>query len=418
MGRSLPRRLGACRALVILVIACMSARARAQAATETPAEVPQPKEPSAEAPSTEVSPPGAHAELASPQELYDLAFAALAEGDRALATSLLQQLMTEAPDDPHAAKARGVLALLEEHEPTPTVGTLTPEPAQAAPERPEPRAVPESGREHHTSAARAELVFAQTVHGIAFGAEICMIARCEDERGLIGLLMLGGGTGFALSYFGSEQGVTPGFARALTDGALWGAAHGLMFMAATSALDDDANEDQTVGAHLAIGQLLGLGAAVGLHAALEPTPGQVSLTSSGGLWMLLSTAQLLGALDGDFDGSTWGIALLVASDVGLVSGGLLASAQPMSASRVLMIDAMGLVGGLTGLGIGVVAQEDPEPELTFSLGLLGTLTGLGLGYGLTAHWDDDEDGRDDDGRASLQIVPVAGGAMAAAHVTF
>jgi hypothetical protein len=345
-----------------------------------------------------------------------LAFAALAAGDRALARGLLEQLLRLAPEHELADEAREVLTVIEDAAKTPAQ-TVSVGPPPAVAEQPPshaPKLAPERART--TGAARAELIFVQTVHGIALGGELCLMAECEDARAVTGLLMAGGGVGFAASFFGSRSGVTPGFARALTDGMLWGAANGLFVMLATDALDQTFDEGPVVGAHLALGQLLGVGAAWGLYAGLQPTTGQVSLTSSGGLWMLAVVAQVLGATEADLTEATWGLALLGASDVGLFAGGLLASRQPMSASRVLMIDAAGLLGGLTGLGLGVLLQSDsPQPGPTFALGATGTLVGLGLGYALTRRWDDDAA---HDEQASVHVVPVAGGALAIGRMAF
>jgi hypothetical protein len=93
-----------------------------------------------------------------------------------------------------------------------------------------------------------------------------------------------------------------------------------------------------------------------------------------------------------------------------VGGAFFARAVPMTASRVLLIDAGGLLGTLTGMGVSVLAQgSDPAPEPTLGVGLAGTLIGLGLAYHLTSDWDEDDD--DDAAGPRLALAHRAGGAQ-------
>jgi hypothetical protein len=268
----------------------------------------------------------------------------------------------------------------------------------------------EAHGERATGAARAEVAFFQTVHGIALGAELCLITECNDAQPWTLALMAGGGAGFGVSWYLTRDGVRPGLARALTDGVLFGAANGLGLMAATGALDDTYDEDRVIGAHLALGQLGGLGLAAGFYHALQPTAGQVSLTASGGIWALAVFGQAAAIFEPSWDGQTWASVLLVAGDAGLVAGGFFAAEEPMSASRVMLIDAGGLLGALTGLGVGVLAQgETIELAPTFGASLGGTLLGLGLDYHLTSGWESGETGQ---APARFALVPTRGGGLA------
>jgi hypothetical protein len=237
------------------------------------------------------------------------------------------------------------------------------------------------------------------------------MADCEGPQPWSALLMLGAGAGFGVSFAASTDGVAPALSRALTDGVLWGAANGFMLMYGTRALDDEYDEAPIVAAHLAAGQLLGLGLSGALYAQLVPSTGQVSLTSSGGLWTLAATAQLAAAFDPDFGDEEWGWLLLGAGDLGLIAGGLLAAHVPMSTSRVLMIDAGGLLGGLGGLGLAMLAQEDPAIGVTFGSGFAGTLLGLGLSYYFTREWDRDDAGE----HTRLTLTPLHGGLQLGVH---
>jgi hypothetical protein len=234
----------------------------------------------------------------------------------------------------------------------------------------------------------------QTLHGVALGLEVCAMAECQDAEPWVAAMMLGAGTGFAASHFITHKGVSPGLARALTNGTLWGAAHGLeVFFGAE--LDRGFDEELWLGASLALGQLGGVGVAALLHDALDPTAGQVSLASSGGIWANVITGEVLGILEPDSSGGSLAWLLMATGDVGLVAGGLLGSYQPMTASRVLMIDAGGVLGSLVGLGLGVLVAPDdfgdPDTRVMFGVGLIGTLTGLGSAYYLTNEWDASDD---------------------------
>ncbi|MDH5676017.1 MAG: hypothetical protein OEZ06_28100 [Myxococcales bacterium] len=372
------------------------------------------------------SPPSAEpaaqsAAVSSPEDLYHLAFAALAQERTELALALLQQLRTEHPDHPLARRAAELAAHLATRPLAPpasapaATGAYVPSAQPGDPTReraPEPAPIAEAeadgvgAEQRPTGAARAELMFFQTVHGIALGAETCAILGCDGPRSWTAALMLGGGLGLSASYLASREGITPSMARALTDGVIWGAANGLMLMSATDALSGSTDEGLVIGGHFMGGQLLGLAASAYLHYELQPTTGQVSLTSSGGLWALALSAQFMAMLDQNFTDETWGWTLLLASDAGLLAGGILASYQPMSASRVLLIDAGGVLGGLTGMGLSLLLQDRARETPTFGGGVLGTASGLVLGYVLTAGWDRSERGTG----VRLSLQPTQGGA--------
>ncbi len=330
------------------------------------------------------------------EDSYHEAFKALARGERALALRLLQALIAAAPQNPLAARARLLSALL--------AATQAPLPVERAP------AARDTRGPRPTATARAEVVFFQTVHGIALGAEVCAMARCEQSQPWVASLMLGAGAGLGASFALTADGVTPGLARATTDGTWWGAANGLGLLYASRAIDHDGSS-ATAGAFLALGQLsgLGLGSFIGLQ--LQPSAGQVSLTASGGLWSLVVGGQFLGALKPSFGSGTWAALLLGVGNAGVLGGGLLARAVPMATSRVLLIDAGGLLGTLSGLGIALLAQgKRPDAAPTLAVGLVGTLGGLALAYHLTSGWDHGEGADSTD--ASLGLAPLPGGLLA------
>jgi hypothetical protein len=95
----------------------------------------------------------------------------------------------------------------------------------------------------------------------------------------------------------------------------------------------------------------------------------------------------------------------------VLAGALLAHSVPMTTSRVLLIDAGGLLGTLSGLGLAVLAQgDDVHAAATLVPGLLGTLTGLGVAYYLTQDWDSAEDTAAT--QLHMGLAPIRGGALA------
>ena len=103
--------------------------------------------------------------------------------------------------------------------------------------------------------------------------------------------------------------------------------------------------------------------------------------------------------------------LLTTGNAGVLGGALLAHSVPMTTSRVLLIDAGGVLGTLSGLGLAILAQGDRvEPTPTFAAGVVGTLTGLGLAYYLTSDWDGADDREST--QLHLGVTPVPSGAVA------
>jgi hypothetical protein len=391
-------RAGTRLAIALGAALCASAvRAQQpQAAPGEPAIAPESNPPLA---------PGARLTDAEVEARYHGAFEALARGERDAAVQLLQSIVEAAPEHSLAEHARKLLSdLAATAPPAQRPSSWLPEEDRAPPSA-APRA-PHAQAQHPTSTARAELVFFQTLHGIALGAEFCALIACNGAQPWVLSMMAGAGAGFAASWHFSRSGVTPGLSRSLTDGVLWGAANGIGLALALG----DTDRATSTAAFLAGGQLIGLGLAGLLYDRFEPTAGQVSLTASGGLWSLAVAAQFVGALDGHYGSRTWAWVLLGTGNAGVLAGAMLARSVPMTTSRVLLIDAGGLLGTLTGLGVAVLAQgNDIQPTPTLIPGLIGTLTGLSIAYSLTSDWDTVDRTA---AQLHLGVMPVPSGAAA------
>ncbi len=120
----------------------------------------------------------------------------------------------------------------------------------------------------------------------------------------------------------------------------------------------------------------------------------------------------LAAASTDPDEEEVSLSLLAAGDVGLGMGAYLATLVPdISRAQTLVIDAGGIVGGISGGGLGVLIVGSRRAiRATAALAALGVAAGLGAAAYLTRDWGDSDD---DDGsgarRSSCRPSAVAAG---------
>ncbi|MCC7380814.1 MAG: hypothetical protein IT384_03235 [Deltaproteobacteria bacterium] len=303
--------------------------------------------------------------------LYHLAFRALASRRVREAREILAQLAKAHQGHPAAARAEDLLVRLQGAPVTaPSEGGFMESTRDGAP----------------TGFSRAELVVGQTLHGIAVGAEICVIAECDDVRAFGALMVLGGGGALALSLYFSNDGITPGHAVALNNGTIWGLFNGLMIAGLASRELDSA---QALGGLLLGGQMLGLAAGEVLWRATRAGPGDFALASSFGYWSGALTMFIFAASDLDSIESQVVFGTLMATvDAGLIAGAILARYAPISRGHVAVIDGGGLLGALLGLGAAFIAQGDnARVGPTFVSASIGMVTGLGVTAYLTRNFD-------------------------------
>jgi hypothetical protein len=223
----------------------------------------------------------------------------------------------------------------------------------------------------------------------AFGAD-------EPEPYGLGLLV-----GAPVGFFGSRAvarrtNLTIGQARAITWGGTWGTWQGFGWrevfdIGAGSAADcipdvpcdyGGDTDEETFAAMI-------VGGAVGVAAG--------ALLSRGSLTDAQATGANLGALWGSWFGVAAGVladledddllaATLVGGDVGLAAGALATPGLGWSRNRWRMVSLGGLLGGLAGLGIDLLASVDDE-KTAVGIPLATSVIGLGVGVAASRNHD-------------------------------
>jgi hypothetical protein len=148
------------------------------------------------------------------------------------------------------------------------------------------------------------------------------------------------------------------------------------------------NEAQRTFAMLMGGQVLGLGIGELSWRLTGASAGDVSLTGSGGIWTTALTMLTLAAADVHADARSTALAAMIASDLGLLGGAVLARYYPVSRGHALLLDLGGGLGTLIGLGSVVLLAGDHTDGRAAAAGAAaGAVAGLGLTAFLTRSWD-------------------------------
>ncbi|MEM9488873.1 MAG: hypothetical protein AAGC55_06995, partial [Myxococcota bacterium] len=318
-------------------------------------------------------------------QLYHQAYSALASGEAARAQAVLTELYAAYPDHPAGALAEELLELMDNLEQRATsarAAAATGPTDTDAVDREPPGPVRDDPHvaERPSRAARAELAVGQLFHGIGVGLELCALAECGEDR-IFGTALLGGLAGAGVALFATRRGITQGTRALINSGTLWGAYNGAMLLPAT-----DPDDDSTVAGQILAGQVLGFTIGLALN-RYRPTEGQVALAGTFGLWAGALTTLGMIAADREFETGTTFTTIVIASDLGLVLGGLLAANYRRSRGYTLLIDTGGIVGMLGGLGGAVLLAEDPSNELSAGLAMVGAMVGLAATAYLARNFD-------------------------------
>lgn len=225
-----------------------------------------------------------------------------------------------------------------------------------------------------SGSGETELKVWGTTYGIWLGLMVPLALSPDGPEPYGAGLLIGAPGGFFLARaLTRSRPLSLGQVRAITWGGTWGALQGLALAGARD-VDGDA-----VFGYMAIGS--GLGLAGGLAAARrEITPGTATSASLGslwGAWFGLASSLLM-----DFEGDETWVTMMLAGNAGLIGGALAGSRWPLSRSRARMISVGGLIGGVGGLGVVLLAHVDNQ-DPAIGIALTGSVLGLVVGGALT-----------------------------------
>ncbi|MEN9796310.1 MAG: hypothetical protein RL653_6 [Pseudomonadota bacterium] len=240
--------------------------------------------------------------------------------------------------------------------------------------------------EQPNNGARAELVLAQTLHGLTLGLETCFALNgCSTTQALAGASLLGSAAGAGLALLYSRDGVTAGQALAINSGTAWGAWNTAILL---SLAGGELTGNSILGL-MAAGQVVGTVAGHFAWAGLDLAAGDVALMNSVGLYAGMTTVlTLIAAGGGQFGATAVTGVLLAATDVGLVAGYLVSRQYPLGRGRVLVMDAGALLGGLLGSSVVFLATFNGQAAAVGAIagGLGGIAAGLHITRNLDLEW--------------------------------
>jgi hypothetical protein len=237
---------------------------------------------------------------------------------------------------------------------------------------------------------RTELIVWGTGYGAWLGLAVpWMLGSDSPEAYGVGFLA-GAPLGFlaARTYDGRYR-PTEGQARAITFGGSWGTYQGFgwaeVFDLGSREYRDCAPEgpcyfyeetdtEQRVAAAV-VGGLLGVG--TGAVLARRPiTPGTAAAVSLGALWG--SWFGFAGSYIAGLDDDDLFAATLLAGNAAVVAGAVAAPRWKLTESRARLISLGGLIGGLAGVGVLLIAQPDDE-KVAIAIPMATSAAGLAAG---------------------------------------
>jgi len=237
-----------------------------------------------------------------------------------------------------------------------------------------------------------ELQVWMTLYGAWLGVAV-PAAFGSDAAEAYGVgLLAGGPTGFiAGRALARALDLSEGQARAITLGGTWGTWQGLGWQEVFEIGIDQtcgpdpfggsedcyANEDtsEEMFAAMIVGGLAGIGTGA-LLAGRDISPGTGTVVNFGSLWG--TWFGVAGGTIAGLDGDDLLAASLVGGDVALLATALLAPGWNVTRSRARMVSIAGVLGGLAGAGIDLIAQPD-DTKVAMGIPLAGSLLGLTLG---------------------------------------
>lgn len=150
-------------------------------------------------------------------------------------------------------------------------------------------------------------------------------------------------------------------------------------------------------AMMALGGLTGIGVGWALAANKDIRPGTATMISNSAFWGTWY-GLALGKAAGMNDDGVWA-SMLVVGNAALLASIPAAKAWQPTSSRVRLITAAGLAGGLAGFGIDLIAKPEDD-KVTFAIPLVTSAAGLLIGALATKHQSDLDSGGEGLGQAN------------------
>jgi hypothetical protein len=299
------------------------------------------------------------------------------EGQNDISRDLMRYLVRRWPESPAAATARGQFPTL----PTESLGGF----------------------------GRTSFVAYHVLYGAFLGAAIPAALGADDPEGYGLGLLLGAPLGFfASKAYAKNPAITDGQTGIIQFGSFWGTWQGFGWQ---SVLDIGENEfcdvdvcytsdsDTAPWAMAVAGGLTGLG--VSLLAARKPISGGMSSmvfhSSLWGTYFGVATAILVEGDDNSGGSDDRLTAALIGGNVGLLLAIPAAKAWKPTSSRVRIVSASGLAGGLAGLGVVLLTSTD-DTQGAIAITTAGAAIGLVAGAAL---------GRDKNDKLANLSLPIA-----------
>lgn len=242
-------------------------------------------------------------------------------------------------------------------------------------------------------AGRAELVVWTTLYGLWLGLATPGALGAEDPEP-VGLgLLLGGPAGlFSGLSIAKRRGLTEGQARAITFGGTWGTWQGfgwaevLDFGEGLECDGDLCTSDSSEERFTAMiaGGLTGI-VVGGILSKKAISPGVATSVNFGALWG--TWFGLAGSILADVDETDNALSIvLLSGNAGLLTTAILAPRWNVSRPRARIVSISGVLGGLIGAGIDLLAQPNDE-KVAVAIPLATSIGGLILGARATRNYD-------------------------------
>lgn len=309
------------------------------------------------------APAAAQTRADSAAVLLEAARALQGEGRGAAARELFRFIERRYPDTPAALEARSSL-----------------------------RALP---RQSELGTGRTGFLLFNTLYGAFLGVAVPAAAGAADEAPYGAGLLLGAPLGFfGARAFAARHIRTSGQAAAASFATIWGTWQGLGWQQVLDVGNREVcnefgcyTESSSTAPWVAmvVGGLAGLGTGWALAASRPVANGTASLVSHSSFW-----ASWFGLALGrvaDLENDNLFAAILLAGDAGLLASLPASRAWQPSPSRVRLMTAAGLAGGLAGFGIDLLADVDDDRT---ALGVAAGTSALGLLLGAALTHDRDD----------------------------